>query len=198
MPKILSDTTAAKILQVIEDQGNSHGRARQETRRRRRSTGGGGSLVYATSPNTDLDLSFTFGAKFPFPGDIVGNATALTVGSFHLSTPWNTRVTAPTRLFAFWNKIGSDYYLPVTTFYVKFDVAYPSSGGAEQFTAYYNDSATFSIGDETDFPSNIEVKLTGFANGTASTEILGYFEDMTFIASFDSQNNILYITHPRF
>jgi hypothetical protein len=164
-----------------------------------RTSGGGGSLVYATSPNTTFDASFTYGATIPFPSDIAANATALTIdASFYLSTPWNTRISAPDKLFAWWNKIDNDYYLPVTTFYVKTTATYPTSTGITTFTAYYNDSATFSLGTNTAFPSGVEVKLNGFTNASASSDVRAYFNGITFIASYDSENNIVYITHPRF
>jgi hypothetical protein len=173
-------------------------RPRQEPRRRVRTggSGGGGSLVYATSPNTTFDASFTYGASFDEPE---GTGTALTdAAAFYLSTPWNTRITAPDKLFTFWNNIGDNYYLPVITFYVKITEVYPSSGGVLDFTCYYNDSATFSLGDDTAFPSGVEVKLNSFTNASASTEVRTYFNGETFIGSYDSENNIVYITHPRF
>jgi len=161
-----------------------------------RKSGGGSSLVYATSPNTTLDASYTYGATFDEPA---GTGTALGSSAlFYLSTPWNTRLTAPTALFAWWNKVGTNYYLPITTFYVKITHQYPTSTGATSFTCYYNDSATFSIGTNTAFPSGVEVKLNGFTNGTASATVRDYFNGKTFIGSYDSQNNIVYITHPRF
>lgn len=161
-----------------------------------RPSGGGGSLVYATSPNTQLNILYTYGASFDEPA---GTGTALgDTALFYLSTPWNTRITAPTRLFAWWNKVGDNYYLPVTTFYVKITQQYPTATGATAFTAYYNDSATFSLGTNTAFPSGVEVKLNGFSNGSASSDIRDYFNGQTFIASYDSQNNIVYITFPRY
>lgn len=158
--------------------------------------GGGGGLEYATSPNTTLDPAYTFGATFDEPA---GTGTALETGAlFYLSTPWNTRITAPTSLFSWWNKVGNNYYIPVTTFYIKLTAQYPTSGGATTFTAYYNDSATFSLGTNTAFPAGVEVKLNGFNNASASADVRSYFNGQTFIASYDTQNNIIYITHPRY
>lgn len=160
---------------------------------------GGGSLVYATSPNTTFDASFTYGATVPFPGDTSSNSTALTLdASFYLSTPWNTRVSAPDKLFAWWNKIGDDYYLPVETFYVKPTVTYPTSGGIGTFTCYYNDKATHSLGTNTAFPSGVTAVLDGFTNASASSDVRGYFNGKIFPASYDSENNIIYMSHPRF
>lgn len=197
---ILSKESAKDFKEMRARFRGTHGRPRQEQRRRVRTGGsGGGSLVYATSPNTTFDASFTYGATADEPSSTVGDFTALTVdASFKLSTPWNTAVTAPDKLFGWWNKVGDNYYLPVTTFYVKTTATYPTSTGITTFTAYYNDSATFSLGTNTAFPSGVEVKLNGFTNASASSDVRAYFNGITFIASYDSENNIVYITHPRF
>jgi hypothetical protein len=162
-------------------------------------TSSGGSLVYATSPNTTFDASFTYGATVPFPGDTAANSTALGSDAlFYISTPWNTRISAPDKFFTFWNKIGSDYYLPIRNFFVKPTVDYPTSGGITTFTCYLDDSATFSLGTNTAFPSGVEVILNGFTNATASSDVREYFNGQTFPATYDSENNIVYVTHPRF
>jgi hypothetical protein len=157
---------------------------------------GGGSLVYATSPNTDLDEEFTIGAVFKEPGT-EEEAKKLSVGAFYLSTPWNKRVTAPTSLFAFWNKVGDNYYLPVTNFYVKFDEDYPDSGGATSFTCYYNDSSEFSLGGDSDFPEDTELVFDGFGNDNAHDDVLAFFNGKRFPATYDSENKKIYMTHPR-
>jgi len=196
MAKLVSDSTAQNILRTIETVNNMHGRPRQETRRRVRSLGsGGGSLIYATSPNTDLDASYTIGATFDEPG---GTGTALTVGTFYLSTPWNTRILAPTRLFGYWNKFGDNYYLPVDHFYIKPSESYSTTAGVgiTLFTCYYNKVATHSIGQYIDFPASVKALLDGFTPTGASSTITSYFNNKIFPASYDSANNIVYIDHP--
>jgi hypothetical protein len=156
----------------------------------------GGSLVYATSPNTTLDASFTYGASFDEPE---GTGTALTdAAAFYLSTPWNTRITAPDKLFTFWNNIGDNYYLPITTFYIKPSVDYSASAGAgiSTFTCYYNKVATLSLGTNTAFPATVKALLDGFTATGASASVRGYFNGKIFPASYDSENNIVYIDHP--
>ena len=202
MAKLLSDRTAKKLQEVLEKVNDMELRSRQETRRRVRTGGsGGGSLVYATSPNTTFDASFTYGATVPFPGDTAANSTALSSGvTFYLSTPWNTRITAPDELFSFWNKIGDNYYLGIDTFYVKPSANYSATPGTgiTTFTAYWNKVATHALGTNTAFPSGIKILLDGFDAANASTNSLNYFNGKIFECTYDSENNIIYLDHPVF
>lgn len=196
MAKLLSNRTAREMLDTIAVVNGLHGRARQETRRRIRTVGGGGgSLVYATSPNIELDALFTIGATFPFPGDIAANATALDEGTFYLSTPWNTRLVAPIRLFSWWNKLEDDYTIAIDDFYIKPTQNYPAGAGVgiTSFTCYYNNVATFSLGTNTAFPSGIKALRDGFDSANASDNSLNYFNGKIFPCSYDSANNIIYM-----
>jgi hypothetical protein len=161
-----------------------------------RKSGGGSSLVYATSPNTTLDASYTYGATFDEPA---GTGTALGSSAlFYLSTPWNTRLTAPTALFAWWNKISDNYYLPVDDFYCKPTANYTANTGVGTFTCYYNDSETHSLGTNTAFPSGVKAVLDGFDAVNASSNSQSYFNGKIFPCRYDSENNIIYLDHPKF
>lgn len=196
MAKLLSNRTAQRMMNTISIVEGIHGRPRQETRRRIRTVGGGGSsLVYATSPNTQLDATFTFGATFPFPGDIVANATALDAGTFYLSTPWNTRLVAPIRQFGLWSKTDDDYTIAIDDFYIKPSANYAAGAGVgiTSFTCYYNNVATFSLGTNSVFPSGIKTLRDGFDSANASTNSLNYFNGKIFPCTYDSANNIIYM-----
>lgn len=159
------------------------------------SGGGGGSLVYATSPNTQLDAAFTLGATFPFPGDTVANATALDAGTFYLSTPWNTRFVAPIRQFGLWSKKDNDYTIAIDDFYIKPSANYAAGAGVgiTSFTCYYNNVATFSLGTNSAFPSGVKTLRDGFDSANASTNSLNYFNGKIFPCTYDAANNIIYM-----
>jgi len=197
---ILSKESAKDFKEMRARFRGTHGRPRQEQRRRVRTGGsGGGSLVYATSPNTTFDASFTYGAVGTNPSSDTNDYTALTSDAvFNISTPWNTSASAPDKLFGWWNKVGDNYYMPVDKFYIKPSVNYPAGAGAgiETFTCYYNKKDTHSLGANTAFPSGIKAVLDGFSNTTASTDSKAYFNGKIFPCSYDSENNIIYIDHP--
>jgi len=142
-----------------------------------RGGGGGAPLIYATSPNTALDISYTIGASFDEPG---APGTALTVGVFYLSTPWNTKVLAPDAQFGWWNKIGDNYYIPVESFYVKPGSDYSANSGVGTFTCYYNNKATLSLGTNTAFPTGVKAVREGFDAVNASSNSQAYFNGKVF------------------
>jgi len=200
---ILSKQSAKDFQEMRARFRGVHGRPRKEPRRRIRTggAGGGGSLVYATSPNTTFDASFTYGATADEPSATVGDFTALTIdASFKLTTPWNTAVTAPDKLFGWWNKVGDNYNLAIDSFYVKPSANYSAVAGTgiTTFTAYWNKVATHSLGINTAFPSGIKILLDGFDAANASTNSLNYFNGKIFPCTYDTENNIIYLDHPSF
>jgi len=189
------DLTADQVVEVIFYPDKS------ESTQFMARTSGGGSLVYATSPNTTFDASFTYGATANEPSATVGDFTALTIAaSFKLTTPWNTAVTAPDKLFGWWNKVGDNYNLAVDSFYVKPSANYSAVAGTgiTTFTAYWNKVATHSLGINTAFPSGIKILLDGFDAANASTNSLNYFNGKIFPCTYDTENNIIYLDHPSF
>lgn len=153
---------------------------------------GGGSLVWATSPRP----TYEFGAKLTEPG---GDPTALNEDAvFKISTPWNTTVLAPDKMYAWWNKVGDNYYTPVETFYLKAEEDYSATedAGITDFTCYLNQAAVHSIGTDGDFPAGIKVLRDGFEADSASSNSRTYFNGQIFPASYDPENNIIYIGHP--
>jgi hypothetical protein len=167
----------------------------------RKSGGGGAGLTYATSPNTTFDASFTYGATASKPSSTVGDFTALgATALFYLSTPWNTSVLAPDKMFGWWNKVGDEYIMPIDEFYIKPEENYPSGSGLgiDDFTIYLNKKATHSLGTEASFPTGIKAVSDGFDNVNASSNSLSWFNGRIIKASYDSENNIIYMDHPQF
>lgn len=166
----------------------------QSFRPHRQKSSSGGSLVWAVSPITG---TYTYGAKADEPG---ASLTALTAGVFYLSTPWNTRVTAPESLYGYWNKKGDNYYMPVDSFYVKPGANYSATAGVgiTTFTCYYNKKATLSLGTNSNFPANVKLLSDGFDAANASSDSLAWFNGRIIACSYDTANNIIYLDHPQF
>jgi len=161
-----------------------------------RKSGGGGSLVYATSPNTTLDASYTYGATFDEPA---GTGTALpSTAVFKLSTPWNTAVTAPTALFTFWNKIGDIYYKDVIDFYVKCSANYTANTGVATFTVYYDKAEVTSLGTHLNFPSGVKVVADGFDAANAGSSSQAWFNGRNLKCRYSPSENIIYVDYMSF
>lgn len=153
---------------------------------------GGGGATWITTEN--VGLGFADGAQFDVPS---GTGTALTSDNvYYIATPWNTRITAPSNHFGFFNQVGTDWYKPITEFSVKPTVNYPNGAGAgiETFTCYLNRSdLSLNLGGDAEFPAGVKVILDGFDNTVAGSSSLSYFNGKTFDARYDSDANIIYL-----
>ena len=155
MAKVLSDSMAVRVVNVVNTVEGGRNLVQSKTRRRIRSGGGGSSLIWLTTDN--IGLSFPDGATFDFPS---GTGTALTASdTYYIATPWNTRIIAPTNHFGFFNQDGTNWYKSITEFAVKPTANYPSGAGAgiETFTCYLNRSdSSLNLGTNTAFSGSFK------------------------------------------
>ncbi len=160
-------------------------------------SGSGGSLVYATSPNTDLDETYTYGATFDAPD---GTGTALEdTAIFKISTPWNTAVTAPVNMFEWWNKIGDTYYKNVVGFFIKCETNYTDTDdGVETFTVYLDRGKNITLGDEDDFPAGIKAIAEDFDADNAGSNSQAFFNNRVLPCKYSPSDNIIYIEYRGF
>jgi hypothetical protein len=157
---------------------------------------GSGGQVWAKTPDGVL----TYGGSSTEPGVAVTALTDVNT-SFRLATAWGGYVTAPQKRYGFWNKVGSNYYQFIDTYYIKINAAYPTSGGvtSANFSVYLEDKATTLLtGTNSVLPAGCTAVLDGFVNASAHVNVRTYFSGKIFVAKYDSANNIFYITHPRY